>query len=303
MEKESFVNDTNYYSRLDTFIRKNYPEIKLGAIYSLIRRGFVSVNGKRIKKNNYHIEIGDRVKIILDENKLDEIERPIKPSLKARPLDFDIIYEDRYLLVINKPAKVSAHPGANEEMATIIEGAMHYAQNDFEPHLVHRLDKLTSGVMVIAKNKQTARELTDLIKSRESKKYYLTLVVGNLNKKEGKLISTVNSKEAILRYKTVRKFRTSDGAFTLLEIDLCTGRKHQIRVQFQELGFPVAGDDSYGDRKHNRFLRKNYGLRRIFLHASKLSFDFHGQHYDFSAPLSEDLKRVLEGLEKDKTAK
>ncbi len=298
MEKETTVNEKNYYSRLDTFIRKNYPEIKLGAIYSLIRKGFVKVNEKRVKKNNYILEIGDNVKIIIDENKIEDLSRPAQPSLKARPVSFDIIYEDKDLLVINKPAKVSVHPGSKEEMATMIEGVMHYSRGEFEPHLVHRLDKLTSGVMVVAKNKQTARELTQLIKSRETKKYYLTLLVGNLNKKSGELVSTVYGKTAQLKFNLKKKFDLFGNIYSLVEIELFTGRKHQIRVQFADLGFPIAGDDNHGDKKRNKLLRKNYGLKRIFLHASKISFDYNNQHYDFSAPLSEDLQIVLDKLEK-----
>ncbi|PNR92315.1 RluA family pseudouridine synthase [Petrotoga sp. 9PWA.NaAc.5.4] len=298
MEKETVVNEKNYYSRLDTFIRKNYPDIKLGAIYSLIRRGFVRVNGKRIKHNNYSLNIGDRVKIILNDEKLEDIKRPAEPSLKARHVDFDIIYEDNEFLVINKPAKVSVHPGAQEEMATIIEGVMYYSDGQFEPHLVHRLDKLTSGVMIIAKNKQTARELTELIKGRESKKFYLSLLVGDLKKKEGFLSTPVYGKEAYLEYKVIKKYKTPEGIYTLVEIELHTGRKHQIRIQFANLGYPIAGDDTYGNKGQNRILRKKYNLRRFFLHASKLSFNFKGQYFEFSAPLSEDLQSVLERLEK-----
>lgn len=299
MEKEIQVDEKNYYSRLDTFIRKNFPELKLGAIYSLIRKGFVKVNEKRIKKNNYLLNIGDTVKIILNEEKIEDIKRPLMPSLKPRAMKFDIIYEDKDLLVINKPPKVSVHPGNKEEKVTIIEGVMYYSQGDFEPHLVHRLDKLTSGVMIIAKSKQTAREISYLIQGRESKKIYLALLVGELKNNKGKLTSLVDEKEAYLKYEIVEKFKTNHGVFTLVRIELLTGRKHQIRIQFSEAGFPVAGDDTYGNREINKILRKNFNLKRFFLHAYKISFDYNGIHYEFAAPLSQDLQTVLAKLKED----
>jgi len=236
LEKDARVDEKNYYSRLDTFIRKNFSEIKLGAIYSLIRRGFVKVNGKRVRKNNYLLNIGDTVKIILDEDRLEDIKRPVTPSLKARPMNLDIIYEDKDLLVINKPPKVSVHPGNKEEKVTIIEGVMYYSNGEFEPHLVHRLDKLTSGVMIIAKSKQTARDISHLIKSRESQKFYIALLIGELKNKKGKLTSLVDEKEAYLKYEIIEKFKTKQGTFTLVGIELLTGRKHQIRVQFADAG-------------------------------------------------------------------
>lgn len=299
MEKDAHVDEKNYYSRLDTFIRKNFPEIKLGAIYSLIRRGFVKVNGKRVRKNNYLLNIGDTVKIILDEDRLEDIKRPVTPSLKARPMNLDIIYEDKDLLVINKPPKVSVHPGNKEEKVTIIEGVMYYSNGEFEPHLVHRLDKLTSGVMIIAKSKQTARDISHLIKSRESQKFYIALLVGELKNKKGKLTSLVDEKEAYLKYEIIEKFKTNQGTFTLVGIELLTGRKHQIRVQFADAGYPVAGDDTYGDREINKILKKNYNLKRFFLHANKISFNYNGTQYEFIAPLSQDLQIVLARLKED----
>jgi len=300
LEKETLVDEKNYYSRLDTFIRKNFPELKLGAIYSLIRRGFVKVNGKKIKKNNYLLNIGDTVEIIINEEKLEDIKRPVTPTLKPRPMKLEIIYEDNELLVINKPPRVSVHPGGKEEKATIIEGVMYYSKGEFEPHLVHRLDKLTSGVMIIAKSKQTAREISNLIKSRESQNYYLALLVGELKDKKGKLSTPVDEKEAYLKYSVVDKFKTKDGIFTLVEIELLTGRKHQIRIQFANLGYPVAGDDTYGDRKINKILRKNYNLKRFFLHSSKVSLNYKGTHYEFIAPLSQDLQNLLNKLKQKK---
>lgn len=299
MEKDARVDEKNYYSRLDTFIRKNFPEIKLGAIYSLIRRGFVKVNGKRVRKNNYLLNIGDTVKIILDEDRLEDIKRPVTPSLKARPMNLDIIYEDKDFLVINKPPKVSVHPGNKEEKVTIIEGVMYYSNGEFEPHLVHRLDKLTSGVMIIAKSKQTARDISHLIKSRESQKFYIALLVGELKNKKGKLTSLVDEKEAYLKYEIIEKFKTNQGTFTLVGIELLTGRKHQIRVQFADAGYPVAGDDTYGDREINKILKKNYNLKRFFLHANKISFNYNGTQYEFIAPLSQDLQIVLARLKED----
>jgi 23S rRNA pseudouridine955/2504/2580 synthase len=182
-------------------------------------------------------------------------------------------------------------------MATVIEGLIYRADGKYEPHLVHRLDKLTSGVLLAAKNKQTTRELSEIIKSNSSEKYYKTLVYGVPKMKKAFIESVVDGKEAILEYETEKIFNTSLGRFSLVDINLITGRKHQIRVQFSGKNLPVLGDDYYGDKEINKLFRKNFGLKRFFLHAYKMKFQFKDKKYTFTADLYKDLSEVLKRLE------
>ncbi|MDN5342477.1 RluA family pseudouridine synthase [Oceanotoga sp. DSM 15011] len=297
MKKQIIVDENNYYKRLDKLLRFNFPKIKLGSIFKSIRKGHVYVNGKKIKKNDFNISIGDSVEIEIIDDK--NMIRPLKPSMKARPLDFEIIYENDDFLVINKPSKVSMHPGQGEQMVTIIEGVKYHANDSYDPHLVHRLDKLTSGVLIIAKNKNTSRLLSEIIQSRKAKKYYLTLLKGTLKNKSGELKSLVDSKEAHSEYSVLKEYETNLGFFSLVKVLIHTGRKHQIRVQFSEIGNPVLGDDHYGDRALNREVKNNYGLRRFFLHAYNLKFNFKNKDYDLTAELDKDLKKVLSRIEEN----
>lgn len=294
MQNHIIVNEKNYYKRLDKFLRNNFDTLKLGFIYKLIRKGFVFVNGKRIKKQDFELNIGDNVEIKyngpLDERKKEE-------KILQRPLDLEIIYEDEKILAINKPAGISVHPGRNEEKVTIIEGILYYSKGEFEPHLVHRLDKHTSGVLVIAKTKQVARELTEIIQRRVITKKYQSLVLGKLSGENIKLESILEDKKAILYYDVLDNYNIKNIDLTLVDITLKTGRKHQIRKQFAEIGSPVAGDNKYGNFEINRELKKLIGLKRYFLHSYFLEFEYINKRYTLIANLTPDLKNIIDRLE------
>lgn len=293
MQKSIIVNEKNYYKRLDKFLRNNYGNLKLGFIYKMLRKGFVYVNDKRVKKQDFELNIGDKIEIRyngpLDERKKEE-------KILPRPLDLDIIFEDKKIIAINKPAGISVHPGRNEEKVTIIEGLLYYSNGEFEPHLVHRLDKHTSGVLVIAKNKQVARELTDIIKGRDITKKYQALVIGFLNGENKKLESILEDKKAVLYYDVLNNYKVKRIDLTLVDIELKTGRKHQIRKQFADIGHPVAGDNKYGKFEFNRELKKLIGLKRYFLHSYFLEFEYKNKRYTLISNLTPDLKKVLERL-------
>lgn len=294
MQNHIIVNEKNYYKRLDKFLRNNFDTLKLGFIYKLIRKGFVFVNGKRIKKQDFELNIGDNVEIKyngpLDERKKEE-------KILPRPIDLEIIYEDEKILAINKPAGISVHPGRNEEKVTIIEGVLYYSKGEFEPHLVHRLDKHTSGVLVIAKTKQVARELTEIIQRRVITKKYQSLVLGKLSGENIKLESILEDKKAILYYDVLDNYNIKNIDLTLVDITLKTGRKHQIRKQFAEIGSPVAGDNKYGNFEINRELKKLIGLKRYFLHSYFLEFEYINKRYTLIANLTPDLKNIIDRLE------
>ncbi|AEX85562.1 23S RNA-specific pseudouridylate synthase [Marinitoga piezophila KA3] len=295
MQKSIIVKEGNYYKRLDKFLRNNYENLKLGFIYKLLRKGFVYVNGKRVKKQDFVLNIGDKVEIRYN-GPLEE--RKKEKSILPRPLDLEIIFEDKNILAINKPNGVSVHPGTGEEKVTIIEGVLHYANGEFEPHLVHRLDKHTSGVLVIAKNKQIARELTEIIRGRNILKKYQALVLGKLKGEKNKLEDILDDKKAVLYYDVLNTYRIKNIPLSLVDIELKTGRKHQIRRQFANIGSPVAGDNIYGDFEKNKILKRFVGLKRYFLHSYYLEFDYKNKRYTLMAELTNDLKKVLNRLER-----
>lgn len=296
MKKIYEVNKDNFYNRIDKFIRNQIPNVKLGTIFKLIRKGEVYVNNNKVKSNNTLIQIGDIVEIFIPEEK-PEIIRPLKPQMKPRPLDLDIIYENDDFLVVNKPSKLSVHPGKGEHMVTLIEGLLFHAKELYTPHLVHRLDKLTSGLIIIAKNKFVSRDLSKIIRNYDSKKYYKALVFNKINDNFGTLNDIIEEKNAELHYKLEKIYKTNFGIFSYLDVELVTGRKHQIRIQFSKINKPLLGDNVYGNKELNKLAKNNLGLRRFFLHAYKIEFFYKNQNYLFEIELPNDLKEVIKRIE------
>ncbi|MBO8139609.1 MAG: RluA family pseudouridine synthase [Thermosipho sp. (in: Bacteria)] len=287
------VNENNYYTRLDKFLRKNFQNIPLSAIYKMIRKGKVYVNGKKVKNPSYNIEIGDSIEIKED---IANYNRDTNKSIKPIKMNLNIVYEDEDILIINKPAGISIHPGKGTHIATLIEGLIYYGnQNNFKPLLVHRLDKHTSGILIIAKNAPASRILSEIISSREMEKQYVTLVVGKTNK-SGKIDLPLDEKDSLTIYNTKNIFKTDTGYFSLLNVEIKTGRKHQIRKHFALIKHPVVGDDVYGDRRLNREFKRQFGLKRYFLHCNKMSFFYKGKRIEAIADLPEDLTKVIKKL-------
>ena len=289
---KSEVKKENYYSRLDKFLRKSLPDVPMSAIYKFIRKGKVYVNGKRVKDQAFRLEEGDLVEIRYVD--LDKFRRRKETSLEPQKMDLDIIYEDEKIIVLNKPAGIALHPGKNIHVATLIEGLMYYGkERGFQPHLVHRLDLNTSGVLVVAKGNEMARVLTDAFKRRFVEKEYITLVKGKITGK-GKIEEPLDGQDALTEYEALE---TKDG-LTLLKVRIKTGRKHQIRRHMALIGHHVVGDDKYGKKQFNKELRRKTGLRRQFLHCYRLTLPetVLGERKTFEAPLPEDLRKVLSVL-------
>jgi len=185
------------------------------------------------------------------------------------------------------------HPGTGVQIVTIIEGLMGYGnKKGFKPYLVHRLDKHTSGVLVTAKNPEWARLITKLFKDHNLRKKYFALVKNQTDFKNEKVFTENDEgfmEKSIVN--TINNFKKS----SLLEIDLLTGKKHQIRRQLANLNFPIIGDDHYGDKQTNNFFRKETGLKRYFLHCHYLSFNSpkDNKKFVFKSPLPNDLKKVI----------
>lgn len=251
----------------------------------------------------------------------DVVEMDITPTPSTLEPDFrplDIVFENDDFLAINKDAGINSHPTASPEgkkwtlvnqLIGQIKG-FHREIGEDRPGIVHRLDKETSGLILVAKNDITIRKLQKLIHDHKVQKTYLTLVVGTPKNRVGTIQSEigrdphdrlkmttkkpVDPRDAITHYTIRESFRFHEKTYSLLEVTLETGRTHQIRVHMAGIGHPVVGDEKYGIENENTFAKKHFWLARQFLHAWKLNFVMDEEKYDFEADLKQDLKKTLE---------
>jgi len=286
-------------SRLDRFLRKRYPQLKLASIYKLIKKGWVRVNQKRVKNPAYRLCAGDSV-FIAYVGDVDHMLRSDSRQLKPSKIPIRILYEDENYIVVDKEPGISVHPGKRTSNPTLIEGLLYYGQKaGFKPHLVHRLDKHTSGVLVVCKNEEGAKVLSKLFKSREVEKEYVTLVFGK-TKRRDEITLPLENQDALTIYQRLEYFPHADVSLLLVKIK--TGRKHQIRKHLSQIGHPVIMDDLYGNRSRNRWFKKTFGLKRYFLHCARIVFvdPIDDQRHEFESPLAKDLNDILKKLGEDK---
>lgn len=295
--------------RLDNFLLRTLGAVPRSLVYRILRTGEVRVNSRRAKPA-YRLAAGDRVRLppLQRTGRKDDSEPPKTPSKSLREfVAAAVIHEDRDLMVVNKPAGVAVHGGSGVSFG-VIEAlrAVHPQLKELE--LVHRLDRETSGCLLVAKRRAVLRDLHAQLRERTMQKRYLALVAGrwpfgaktidlplktNL-KQGGERVVRVHSEgqEAVTTFTPIEQFGK---VATLLDIALGTGRTHQIRVHAAHAGYPVAGDEKYGDREKDAKL-KPYGLSRMFLHAASLTFRRGEEPFTVSAPLPPDLEAVLERL-------
>jgi 23S rRNA pseudouridine955/2504/2580 synthase len=289
--------------RVDNFLRRQLPGVPKGRVYRLLRRGEVRVNGCRVRAD-YRLEAGDEVRIPPVRLR---VEGAAPSTSRAVAMLDHVLYEDKRLLVIDKPSGVAVHGGSGISHG-IIE-LLRVARPDLNDlSLVHRLDRETSGCLVIAKKRSALRALHEKFREGIVEKNYLALVIGDwqlgervidapllVTHRQGgerHVIVSPEGKPAATRVRLSRTYRK----FSLLQCSPLTGRTHQIRVHLQHAGFPIAGDERYGDAGVNRHV-KGLGLERLFLHAQSISFpDEHGNELHFAAPLPGDLDRFLSCL-------
>ena len=296
--------------RLDLFISHQLEQVSRSAIQRWIESGHVTVQGQR-RKANHQVREGEEIVILPPPPK------PVELIPEAIPLH--IVYEDSVLVVVDKPSGLVVHPGTGNRQGTLANALFHHFQTisrteTIRPGIVHRLDKATSGLMVVAKNDQAHDFLASQFKARRVEKRYLALVYGRLKKKAGTVdvslgrdpwartrISTRSRhpREAITRYQVIRHYRD----FTYVRIHPDTGRTHQIRVHFQHLGHPLVGDETYGGKAPQRLkdpdqARAVRDLKRYFLHADFLAF-LHpqtGRRVSFEISLADELAEFLAAL-------
>jgi len=286
--------------RIDNFLRRQLPGVPKGRLYRILRRGEVRVNGGRVRAE-YKLKAGDEVRVPPARINCDVAGPP--PDGAAKLVD-RILFEDKRLLVIDKPSGTAVHGGSGISHGVIeILRAARPELRDLS--LVHRLDRETSGCLVLAKRRSALRELHEKFRDGLVEKNYLALVIGDWqlgeqlidapllvrHRKNGERHVVVSGagKPAQTRMRLSRTF----GKFSLLQCQPLSGRTHQIRVHALQAGHAVLGDDRYGDKDINRRARKS-GLQRLFLHAQSIAFpDEHGNDLHFTSPLAADLETFL----------
>ena len=284
--------------RLDKYICRHFPELSRARVQKLVADGNITVNGQPARPA-LKLRTGDKIDIAL----------PPAPSEKPLPeaIPVNIIYEDDDLLVVDKPPGLTVHPAPGHPAHTLVNALLahlpHLADSGdaLRPGIVHRLDKDTSGLMLVAKNRSAQEDLIGQFKSRSVSKSYLVLVKGRLTPESGvieanigrnprnrkKMAVVEGGREARSEYQVIKYI----GDYTLVEVRPQTGRTHQIRVHLSAIGFPVVGDKVYGVRSAH--------LPRQFMHAHRLGFSLpsSGKYVEFKSELPADLKQALEDIE------
>ena len=295
--------------RFDTFLRRKFPAVSRVALKRLIEQGHVHVNG-RIVKPTHSPRAGEQIEVHWPEAK------PAGAQPEKMPLD--ILFEDKSLLVLNKPAGLVIHPAAGHEEHTLVNALLYHCKDSLSgiggvarPGIVHRLDKETSGCLVIAKNDETHLALSAQFAGRQVKKKYSAIVCGELARDSGEIRAAIarhpshrkrmavrdddSGRAAYTSYRVLEKLR----AATFVEAQIFTGRTHQIRVHFQFLGYPLVGDETYGARQNRKFTElTGYKPPRVMLHSRELSF-VHPRtqkRLSFEAPLPKDFRDALKFL-------
>jgi 23S rRNA pseudouridine1911/1915/1917 synthase len=295
--------------RLDVFLREKFPAVSRGALQRLIEEGCIRVNGQVVKPTHTP-RAGERVDVHWPDA------RPAEAQPEEIPLD--ILFEDESLLVVNKPPGLVVHPAAGHEEHTLVNALLHHCRGSLSgiggvarPGIVHRLDKETSGCLVVAKNDETHVALAKQFAGRTVEKLYDALVLGVLARDAGEIRASIARHPTHRKRMAVRETAESRFAHTSyrvlerlihathVEAEIHTGRTHQIRVHFQFIGHPVMGDDNYGAKANKRFTEvTGYAAPRVLLHARKLSF-VHPRtekKVKFTAPLPEDFQAAVKFL-------
>ncbi len=298
----SFTNEGKEQQRLDKFLVERLPQFSRSQLQNLIRKGNVQVDDKVVAKTGFTLEGSEQVQI--------RVPPPETTDLIPEDIPLDVIFENDDLIVINKPAGMVVHPAAGHSTGTLVHAALAHApkmdgiNGEQRPGIVHRLDKDTSGLILIAKNDTAMRWLQSQFKEREVRKVYLALVDGapptpsgrveapigrdTGNRKRMAVVPPHKGRESVTEYDTLEAF----DEHTYLEVHPLTGRTHQIRIHMAFLGCPITGDTLYGHR------RPTLPIKRHFLHAARLTVRLPGEDTPrtFEAPLPPELQKTLDSL-------
>ena len=294
------VNEECVGERLDAYIASKLNSISRTNVKRLVEDGNVVVNGK-VPKVSYKVQVNDEIEIEIPEAK--------ELDIQAEDIPIEVVYEDSDIIVVNKPKGLVVHPANGNWDGTLVNAIMAICKDslsgiggEIRPGIVHRLDKDTSGLLIIAKSDKAHLNMSEQIKNREVKKIYYALVrgivseneatinmpIGRSTKDRKKMAVTKDGKEAVTHFKVIERF----SKYTLLEVKIDTGRTHQIRVHLSEIGYPVVGDEVYSNGKNE------CGIHGQLLHAKSLDFKHPttGEQMHLEAELPEEFLKVLERL-------
>lgn len=299
------INKENVGKRIDSFIPIVQKDISRSMVQKLIEQNDIKVNGKKTK-HSYKLKLNDEIEIIIPEAK--EID------LKAQDIPLDVIYEDNDIIVINKTKGMVVHPANGNPDGTLVNAVMSLCKDslsgiggEIRPGIVHRLDKDTSGAIIVAKNDKAHIALSEQLKNHEIKKTYLALVRGIIKENEATINMPIarskkdrkkmdvdkDGKEAITHFKVLERY---ENKYTLLQINLETGRTHQIRVHLSHIGYPIIGDEVYSNGKNE------WNVSGQCLHAWRLEFKhpITGKKISLEAEIPEYFKNIIKELEEEK---
>ncbi len=319
--------------RLDKFLKKLFPNATLGFLYKLNRKGnikIITTEEKKIKKNNeYKLQLWEKVQVFLSDTDIEDLRATIplqkKATISEKLLPTDIIFEDEALLIVNKNPNQNVHPADHKSQeVSLIEQAQDYLGDQyssltFKPSLIHRIDRDTSGIVMIAKDKHVLMKLSEDFRKKNSiQKTYFTLCVwkfsrssGSITKKLKRIENAHNEnkvqvsewwKEAITHFKVLREHTLQlpqgEQIISEVEVTIETGRMHQIRVHMAAIGTPVLWDNTYGNKWLNHYFFKHFWLTRQMLHAWKIEF-FHPQikkKLSLEAKLKADMLKLIKKI-------
>lgn len=289
--------------RLDSFIALEVDELSRSQVKKLIEDGLVLVNRSKAKAS-YNVQIGDIIEIRI--HKAEEI------AIKAENISIDIVYEDDDIAIVNKPQNMVVYPAVDNKTGTLVNALLYHFSKlssiggDIRPGIVHRLDKDTSGLLIVAKNDEAHIILSEDLKNRDIKRVYRALVHGRVKDDKGTVdraigrnpynrvkmaVTEKNNRSAKTHYKVIERYED----FTLLELSLESGRKHQIRVHMSHINHPIVGDPVYSSQKNK------FGIKRQLLHAYQLGFKhpISREYMEFTRDLPDSFKEVLSKLKKE----
>ena len=291
--------DADLTGRIDKVLGHFLSDVSRSQLQKWIEDGHVTVNGQSVK-TKYKLQVGDMVRIIPEE--------PQTIDLEPENIPLDIVYEDDDVIVVNKPAGMVVHPAPGHPGHTLVNALLYHSplstiNGEFRPGIVHRIDKDTSGLLMVAKNDLAHRSLAAQLKSKTNKREYVALVHGVIKEKQGtidaplgrskkdrkKQAVVLDGRHAVTHFKVLKRYQH----YTLVKCRLETGRTHQIRVHMAYIGHPLAGDPLYGPRK-------TLAGPGQYLHAGLLGFQHprSGQEMTFTAPLPDYFTKMLEHLDK-----
>lgn len=300
MNIEIFIaNEQDMNKRLDLFLSEKIENMSRSYVQGLIEKESIKVNGK-LKKSNYKLKLQDEISI--------EVPTPVELQVEGEDIPLDIIYEDSDVIVVNKPQDMVVHPAPGNYTGTLVNALLYHCKDlsgingVIRPGIVHRIDKDTTGILVVAKNDNAHNKLAEQLKNHSMTRTYYALVDGNVKQDEGtvnapigrhpvdriKMAVVKDGREAVTHYKVIERF----GDYTLVKCNLETGRTHQIRVHMAHIGHPLVGDNVYGYKK------QKFNLKGQVLHAKELGFihPTSGEYIHFDSELPKYFIELLEKL-------